>query len=64
MLDEQSGTVHTWTIVGSTEADLAQGKLSSQSPVATALLGRGAGETVQVRTPRGLRSYRVQRLIA
>jgi transcription elongation factor GreA len=64
VLDEQSGTVHTWTIVGSTEADLAQGKLSAQSPVATALLGRAVGETVQVRTPRGLRSYRVQRLIA
>ncbi len=63
VLDEESGTVHVWTIVGSTEANLAQGKLSAQSPVATALLGRGAGESVQVRTPRGVRSYRVQRLI-
>jgi transcription elongation factor GreA len=64
VLDEESGTVHTWTIVGSTEADLAQGKLSARSPVATALLGRAAGESVQVRTPRGVRGYRVQRLIA
>ena len=64
VLDEESGTVHTWTIVGSTEADLAQGKLSAQSPVAAALLGRGVGESVAVRTPRGVRSYRVQRLIA
>jgi transcription elongation factor GreA len=63
VLDEESGKVHTWTIVGSTEADLAQGKLSAQSPVATALLGRGVGESVDVRTPRGVRSYRVQRLI-
>jgi transcription elongation factor GreA len=63
VLDEKGGTVHTWTIVGSTEANLAQGKLSAQSPVATALLGRGAGESVQVRTPRGPRTYRVQRLI-
>jgi len=63
VLDEESGTVHTWTIVGSTEANLAQGKLSAQSPVATALLGRAAGESVQVRTPRGVRGYRVQRLI-
>jgi transcription elongation factor GreA len=63
VLDEESGTVHTWTIVGSTEANLAQGKLSAQSPVATALLGRSVGESVRVRTPRGLRSYRVQRLV-
>src|SRR3954463_10962593 len=33
VLDEQSGTVHTWTIVGPTEADLEQGKLSAESPV-------------------------------
>lgn len=64
VLDVQSGTVHTWTIVGSTEANLAQGKLSAQSPVASALLGCAIGESVQVRTPRGPRSYRVQRLIS
>lgn len=63
VFDEQSGKTHTWTIVGSTEADLAQGKLSAQSPVAAALLGRGVGESVEVRTPRGPRRYTVQRLI-
>jgi transcription elongation factor GreA len=64
VLDEESGTVHTWTIVGSTEANLARGKLSAQSPVATALLGCAVGESVRVRTPRGVRGYRVQRLLA
>jgi transcription elongation factor GreA len=64
VLDEESGAVHTWTIVGPTEADLAQGKLSAQSPVGKALLGRSAGESVEVQTPRGGRSYRVQRLVA
>jgi transcription elongation factor GreA len=63
VLDEESGEVYTWTIVGSTEADLAQGKLSAQSPVGKALLGRSAGESVEVQTPRGGRSYRVQRLV-
>jgi transcription elongation factor GreA len=63
ILDEQSGEVYTWTLVGSTEADLAQGKLSAQSPVGKALLGRSAGETVEARTPRGARRYRVQRLV-
>ena len=64
VLDVESGEVYTWTIVGATEADLAQGKLSAQSPVGKALLGRGAGESVEVQTPRGGRSYRVQRLLA
>ena len=64
VLDEESGGVYTWTLVGSTEADLAQGKLSAQSPVGKALLGRSAGESVEVQTPRGGRSYRVQRLVA
>ncbi len=64
VVDEESGRVHTWTIVGPTEADLAQGKLSAESPVARALLGRGPGDAVAVQTPRGTRSYRVERLIA
>ncbi len=62
--DEESGGVYTWTIVGATEADLAQGKLSAQSPVGKALLGCRAGESVEVQTPRGGRRYRVQRLVA
>src|SRR4029077_2584409 len=32
ILDEKTGHVYTWTLVGSTEADLGQGKLSAQSP--------------------------------
>ncbi len=64
VLDVASERVYTWTIVGSTEADLAHGKLSAQSPVGRALLGRGVGETVAVQTPRGERGYRVQRLLA
>jgi transcription elongation factor GreA len=63
VLDEESGVVYTWTIVGSTEADLARGKLSAQSPVGKALLGRSAGESVEVQTPSGARGYRVQRLV-
>jgi transcription elongation factor GreA len=64
VVDEESGRVHTWTIVGPTEADLAQGKLSAESPVARALLGRGPGDAVAVQTPRGTRSYRIQKLVA
>ena len=63
VVDQESGRVHTWTIVGATEADLAEGKLSAESPVARALLGRAPGDTVAVETPRGTRNYRVERLI-
>jgi transcription elongation factor GreA len=63
VLDEASGDVHTWTIVGPTEADLAQGRLSAESPVASALLGCAPGEAVEVETPRGPRRYRVQKLV-
>ena len=63
VLDEESGRLHTWTIVGPTEADLAVGKLSSESPVARALLGRAPGEAVAVKTPGGTRSFRVEKLV-
>jgi transcription elongation factor GreA len=63
VMDESTGTTHLWTIVGSTEADLAAGKLSAESPVARALLGRSPGDAVEVQTPRGPRSYRVQGLV-
>jgi transcription elongation factor GreA len=62
--DEETGVVHTWTIVGATEADLARGMLSVQAPVGMALLGSHVGESVIVQTPRGGRRYKVQRLVS
>ena len=64
VLDEDSGILHVWTIVGATEANLAEGRLSAESPVARALLGQTPGKVVSVQTPRGLRSYRLQKLIS
>jgi transcription elongation factor GreA len=64
VLDESSGIVRTWTIVGPTEADADQGRLSAESPVARALLGRGPGDAVEVQTPGGPRKYRVERLVS
>jgi transcription elongation factor GreA len=63
VVDEASGKTHIWTIVGATEADLAKGRLSAESPVGRALVGRAPGETVSVETPRGARSFRVERLV-
>jgi transcription elongation factor GreA len=63
ILDEAGGKVHTWTIVGPTEADVAHGRLSSDSPVGAALLGHAPGDVVEVQTPRGSRRYRIEKLL-
>jgi transcription elongation factor GreA len=60
--DEESGSEATWTLVGPTEADIGAGKLSSESPVAKALMGRRPGDEFEVKTPRGVRRQRVVRL--
>ena len=56
---EVGGEELDYTIVGSTEADPAAGRLSSVSPVGAALLGATPGADVDVRTPRGTVRYRV-----
>ncbi len=61
--DESTGEVLIWTIVGPTEADRGQGKLSAESPVARALLDRAVGETVEVTTPKGVRRLKILRLV-
>ena len=63
VLDESTGKRSIWTLVGSTEANLAQGKLSIESPVGRALRDTAVGDGVAVETPRGEKVYRVERLI-
>jgi transcription elongation factor GreA len=60
VLDEDSGQMQRWTIVGSTEADRAQGKLSSESPIARALLDQPVGASIEVQTPGGTRRFKIQ----
>jgi transcription elongation factor GreA len=62
VLDEESGREATYTIVGPTEADAPSGKLSAESPVAQALLGKRPGEIAVFNTPRGERRLRVERI--
>jgi transcription elongation factor GreA len=61
--DLETDEVHRWTVVGATEADRAHGKLSAESPVARALLGHSAGETVEVPTPKGVRRLKIERIL-
>jgi transcription elongation factor GreA len=56
---EIGGEELSYTIVGSTEANPAAGRLSSVSPVGAALLGAVPGAEIEVRTPRGPVRYRV-----
>jgi transcription elongation factor GreA len=48
-----------YTIVGSAEADPAEYRLSNESPVGRAILGRKKGETVEVSAPRGSLKYKI-----
>ncbi len=63
VLDESADRVNTWTLVGATEANLAEGRLSVESPVGSALRDAAVGDTVRVDTPRGEKAFRVQKLI-
>lgn len=56
---EHDGETMTYTVVGSTEADPAKGRISASSPVGGALLGHDVGEEVDIRTPRGVARYRI-----
>lgn len=55
--DADSGQNVTYQIVGEDEADIKQGKVSFASPLARALIGKFAGDVVQVQTPGGQREY-------
>jgi transcription elongation factor GreA len=64
VLDESSGKTNVWTLVGSTEANLAEGRLSAESPIGRALMGAAVGASVQVETPRGSKSFTVVKLVS
>ncbi|WP_320669601.1 transcription elongation factor GreA [Patulibacter defluvii] len=59
LVDADNGKTQTWTLVGAAEADVSQGKLSIESPVAEAVMGRAVGEVAEVQTPRGSRNLRI-----
>ncbi|MGA8008202.1 MAG: transcription elongation factor GreA [Thiomonas sp.] len=57
--EESSGDEITYQIVGDDEADLKQGRISINSPIARALIGKESGETAQVAAPGGVRHYEI-----
>ena len=59
LVDEDTDEEKTYQIVGEYEADIEAGKLNMKSPLSRALIGKDVGDSVEVRTPGGERSYEV-----
>lgn len=59
LVDEDTEEEKKYQIVGDLEADVKQGKISISSPIARALIGKDIGDTVEVISPGGARSYEV-----
>ena len=59
LVDADTNEEVTYTILGEEEADAKCGRISVTSPVARALLGRGVGESVTVRVPKGKREFEI-----
>jgi transcription elongation factor GreA len=57
--DEDTGDKVAYKIVGEGEANVRDGKISIGSPIARALIGKSKGDSVEVATPKGARSYEV-----
>lgn len=61
-IDEEIGELFTYEIVGTTEADVEQGRISNESPIGNALLGRKAGDNVKVVVPNGITSITIKKV--
>jgi len=59
LVDEDTGDEKVYQIVGEPEADIEAGKLNVKSPLARALIGKEEGDSVEVRTPGGEKSYEI-----
>lgn len=57
--DEEYDEDVTYTIVGSTEVNLAENRISNESPIGSALLGAKKGQTVEVNAPAGVIQYKI-----
>jgi len=59
LVDEDTDEKRKYQIVGDVESDVKHGRISLSSPIARALIGKGKGDTVEVSTPGGSRSYEI-----
>ena len=59
---DEDGEEYSYEIVGTTEADVELGRISNESPIGNALLGKKAGETVSVKVPTGTITITVKKI--
>jgi transcription elongation factor GreA len=59
VVDEDTDEEKTYQIVGEAEADIERGLLNIRSPLARALIGKDEGDSVEVKTPGGQKSYEI-----
>ena len=59
LIEEESGAEVTYQIVGDDEADIKQGLISVNAPIARALIGKEEGDVVEVQAPGGIKEYEI-----
>lgn len=59
IVDEETDEEKAYQIVGEAEADIENGRLNIKSPLARALIGKEVGDSVEVKTPGGVRDYEI-----
>jgi transcription elongation factor GreA len=62
LIDEDTNEKRIWQIVGEPEADVKKGKISVNSPIARALIGKSKGTTVEVDAPGGAKVYKIRQV--
>jgi transcription elongation factor GreA len=62
VVDADTDEEKTYQIVGEAEADIERGLLNIRSPLARALIGKDVGDTAEVRTPGGEKSYEILKI--
>lgn len=62
LIDEDTEKKAVWQIVGETEADAKQGRISITSPMARALIGKTKGSSVEVMAPGGAKAYEIAKV--
>jgi transcription elongation factor GreA len=62
LVDEDTDEKVKYKIVGDSEASVKDGKISISSPIARALIGKSKGESAEVTTPKGSRSYAILKI--
>ena len=61
-VDDETGEEFSYEIVGTTEADVEKGRISNESPIGNALLGRKAGDKVSIVVPSGIMNITVKKV--